>query len=138
MESLKLLTTGMFLFLASIIQAQNNNPIINAPCSDMKKTYAENAKVNYYFLPDVEAYYDVNSSMFIYREGNIWVHKTKLPVKFKNYDLYCGYKINITGIINFDMPAYYSEKHYRKNHKNESLTIVKENNNNKMAQLQVE
>lgn len=47
----------------------------------------------YYYLPDVEAYYDINTSMFIYYEENVWIHRTYLPRRYSNYDLYSGYKV---------------------------------------------
>ncbi|MDP2114697.1 MAG: hypothetical protein Q8K69_11630, partial [Bacteroidota bacterium] len=52
--------------------------------------------VQYYYLPDVEAYYDVPSSQFIYLNGGTWVHRTYLPSRYRNYDLYNGYKVVMT------------------------------------------
>jgi hypothetical protein len=49
--------------------------------------------VRYYYLPDVEAYYDVRSSTFIYFGGGAWVHSASLPGRYRNYDLYHGYKV---------------------------------------------
>ncbi|MDP1622198.1 MAG: hypothetical protein Q8M08_07650 [Bacteroidales bacterium] len=51
------------------------------------------AQVNYYYLPDVEAYYDVQESTFIYFSGNVWVRRPALPYRYRNYDLYRGYKV---------------------------------------------
>ena len=51
------------------------------------------SSVRYYYLPDVEAYYDIQQSMFIYMVGNSWVHRSYLPARYKNYDLYGGYKV---------------------------------------------
>ena len=49
--------------------------------------------VRYYYLPDVEAYYDIPSSMFIYYNGYSWVRRSSLPTRYRNYDLYNGYKV---------------------------------------------
>jgi len=49
--------------------------------------------VRYYYLPDVESYYDVQTAMFIYYYGGAWVHRGHLPGHYKNYDLYNGYKV---------------------------------------------
>ena len=51
------------------------------------------AAAKYYYLPDVEAYYDVRSSMFIYYGGGTWVHRAYLPARYSGYDLYRGYKV---------------------------------------------
>jgi hypothetical protein len=53
-------------------------------------------EVQYYYLPDVEAYYDVHTSNFIYYNAGTWVHRTYLPVQYRNYDLYSGYKVVMT------------------------------------------
>lgn len=53
-------------------------------------------EVRYYYLPAVEAYYDVESSMFIYYSRGVWVHRTYLPGRYRNYDLYNGYKVVMT------------------------------------------
>lgn len=50
----------------------------------------------YYYIPDVEAYYDVPSSNFIYLEKGKWVHKKYLPSQYRGYDLYNGYKVVMT------------------------------------------
>lgn len=52
--------------------------------------------VRYYYLPDVEAYYDIQTSMFIYYGGGVWVHRAYLPSRYRNYDLYNGYKVVMT------------------------------------------
>lgn len=48
--------------------------------------------VDYYYLPDVDAYYDVPSHMFVYLEGGVWVHRAALPARYANFDLYHAYK----------------------------------------------
>jgi len=52
--------------------------------------------VQYYYLPDVEAYYDVPSSKFIYYSGGTWVRRASHPSRYRTYDLYNGYKVVIT------------------------------------------
>ncbi len=49
--------------------------------------------VQYYYLPDVESYYDVHNSRFIYYERGTWVHRKYLPRQYRSYDLYNGYKV---------------------------------------------
>lgn len=52
--------------------------------------------VRYYYIPDVEAYYDIQTSMFIYYGGGMWIHGSYLPGVYRNYDLYGGYKVVMT------------------------------------------
>ncbi len=49
--------------------------------------------VRYYYLPDVEAYYDVHTSMFIYFGNGVWLRRSYLPSRYSGYDLYGGYKV---------------------------------------------
>lgn len=51
--------------------------------------------VNYYYLPDIDAYYDVPGHVFVYNEGGVWVRRPALPPAFAGYDLYHGYKVVI-------------------------------------------
>lgn len=53
-------------------------------------------EVRYYYLPDVEAYYDIQTSMFIYYGAGVWIREAYLPVRYRSYDLYSGYKVVMT------------------------------------------
>jgi hypothetical protein len=50
------------------------------------------SNVSYYYMPDIDAYYDVNAHQYIYLHNNAWVHVGYLPARYRNYDLYHGYK----------------------------------------------
>lgn len=77
--------------ITSSLQAQVSvNVNIGSPPPWGPVGYTE---VRYYYLPDVEAYYDVHTSMFIYYGGGAWLHRTYLPARYSNYDLYYGYKV---------------------------------------------
>ena len=49
--------------------------------------------VEYYYLPDVEAYYYVPRQQFVYMQGGRWVFSSSLPRRYRNYDLNSGYKV---------------------------------------------
>lgn len=49
--------------------------------------------VDYYYLPDVESYYDVRNTQFIYLNSGHWVRSKYLPRQYRNYDLNHGYKV---------------------------------------------
>lgn len=49
----------------------------------------------YYYMPDIDAYYYVPNRQFIYLEGNNWRFGASLPARYGNYDLYRGYKVVI-------------------------------------------
>ena len=91
MKALKIFLAGIVLFLAGTVQAQVSVSVnIGAPPMWGPVGYPQ---VQYYYLPDVEAYYDVPHAMFIYNTGGVWVHRAHLPGQYRNYDLYGGYKV---------------------------------------------
>lgn len=67
--------------------------------------------VQYYYLPDVESYYDVYNSRFIYYEGGNWVHRKYLPMQYRRYDLYNGYKVVMSDY--HGTKPYVNFKHYK-------------------------
>ena len=51
--------------------------------------------VEYYYLPDIDAYYYVPRQQYIYMDRGRWVSRTYLPYRYNNYDIYSGYKVVI-------------------------------------------
>lgn len=49
--------------------------------------------VDYYYLPDIETYYYVPTQQFIYLSNGRWIFSYSLPLSYRNYDLYSGYKV---------------------------------------------
>src|SRR6185436_6192405 len=94
MKSLKLIALGIALIFSLGVKAQVSVSVnIGSPPLWGPVGYTD---VRYYYLPDVEAYYDVQSSMFIYFGGGAWVHRSRLPFRYRSYDLYGGYKVVMT------------------------------------------
>lgn len=94
MNILKLTVLGIIVFLSTAVKSQVSvNVNIGSPPMWGPVGYPD---VRYYYLPDVEAYYDVESSMFIYFGGGVWIRNAYLPGHYRNYDLYNGYKVVIT------------------------------------------
>lgn len=48
---------------------------------------------DYYYIPDVDAYYDVNAHQYVYLNNNVWVRGPYLPGAYRDYDVYHGYKV---------------------------------------------
>ena len=81
------------LFLSSALDAQvhanvnfnlDKQPVWGPTGND----YVEN-----YYMPDIEAYYNVPQHRFYYNEGGRWVGRSSLPSRFGNYDLYNSHKV---------------------------------------------
>jgi hypothetical protein len=51
--------------------------------------------VEYYYMPDIDAFYYVPRHQYIYQQRGRWVFASSLPARYNNYDLYSGYKVVI-------------------------------------------
>jgi hypothetical protein len=49
--------------------------------------------VDYYYIPDVDAYYNVPTQQYTYFEGGVWVTRPYLPPRYRDFDLYHAYKV---------------------------------------------
>jgi hypothetical protein len=91
MKTLKLIALGLFLFVSSLTQAQVSVRVtFGTPPAWGPAGYSN---VQYYYLPDIEAYYDIRASQFIYISNGRWIRSRYLPRQYRNYDLYGGYKV---------------------------------------------
>ncbi len=94
MKSSKRLIFGMLLLISGISHAQVNvNVNIGSPPSWGPVGYTD---FRYYYLPDIETYYDIQTSDYIYINNGKWIHGRTLHVAYRSYDLYGGYKVVLT------------------------------------------
>lgn len=63
--------------------------------------------VEYYYMPDIEAYYYVPSRQFIYLSNGRWMFASSLPYRFRTYNIYTGYKV----VINSPRPYLHFNTH---------------------------
>jgi len=49
--------------------------------------------VDYYYLPDVDSYYNVSAQQYVYQVNRQWVFRKTLPARYSGYNLYKGYKV---------------------------------------------
>lgn len=68
-------------------------------------------RVDYYYLPDIDAYYNVPQRQFIYLEGNRWIFSNALPSRYGGYDLYNGYKVVVNDPRPYLRPDVYRVKY---------------------------
>lgn len=72
--------------------------------------------VEYYYLPDIESYYYVPRHQFVYLSNGRWVFSASLPSRYRNYDLYSGYKV----VVNRpDAYRYYEQDRVRYTRRND-------------------
>jgi hypothetical protein len=64
--------------------------------------------VEYYYMPDIQVYYNVQRHRYVYMEHNHWVSRSYLPQRHRNYDVYNARKV----VINEPKPYL----HHHNNH----------------------
>jgi hypothetical protein len=91
MKILKKITLALFLIAATANYAQVSIHVnLGSPPQWGPVGYSE---VSYYYLPDIESYYDIHAERFIYFSNGVWIRSQHLPHRYRNYDLYNGYKV---------------------------------------------
>ncbi|MEO8862243.1 MAG: hypothetical protein ABI358_12505 [Ginsengibacter sp.] len=68
--------------------------------------------VNYYYLPDLDVYYDVNRGVFVYYQYGRWNFAPSLPGRYGRYDLYNSYKVVINDRNPWLRNSYYHSHYY--------------------------
>ena len=97
--------------------------------------------VNYYYLPDLDVYYDVPQGMFVYFDLGRWNYGRSLPARYGHYDLYRSYKVVVNDRNPWLRNDYY-HSHYasyrgryqpviRDNHANEYSVVRERGNSNR-------
>lgn len=66
----------------------------------------------YYYFPDIDAYYNIPQRQFIYLDGGRWVFGAALPGRY-HYDLYRGYKVVVNDPRPYLHPDIYRERYGR-------------------------
>jgi hypothetical protein len=86
-------------------------------------------RAEYYYLPDIDVFYNVSRRQYVYEQRGRWVFSASLPRQYRNYDLYSGYKVVV---VNDSRPyrnaGMYRTKYasYKNNHNQESIRNSKD------------
>ncbi|MDH6353872.1 hypothetical protein M2132_000189 [Dysgonomonas sp. PH5-45] len=86
--------------------------------------------VDYYYLPDIDVYYGVNTGLFYYWHGRRWVSARYLPYSYHHYDLFRMYKV----VLNTRDPWIHNHRHrhdYRRYKGNRSQVIIRNSRDNR-------
>lgn len=119
-NSIKLLT-GLFVIYTQFMAAQITQDKVKIEKTDTTEV-ANMSRYNYF--PNLQAYYDNKTNLYIYKVNGIWVHNTLIPPNYKGYGLRNGFHVvidNYSGdepyslltIHKLKYPADYSTKRKR-------------------------
>ncbi|MDG2431695.1 hypothetical protein [Flavobacterium sp.] len=92
MKTLKLIAAGIILLGTTTSNAQLS---VNINVGTPVQRIAPVVVTDYYYLPDIQTYYDVRHNQYIYQERGNWRRTAYLPVKYRNYNVRSGYRVAI-------------------------------------------
>ena len=87
----------------------------------------------YYYLPDLNIYYDVTNTLYYYLTGGRWMSSRALPSRYGRYDLYKMYKV----VINKPRPWMHHHTYvqeYARFRGNRNQVPIRDYNNNRNMQ----
>lgn len=64
-------------------------------------------EVRYYYLPEIQTYYDCNTRHYIYMDNGRWARRAYLPVAHRGYNLYHGPKVMVNNYYGATPYTYY-------------------------------
>ena len=130
------LTTILLFAIKTTAQISVNINLGSRPTHHTPQRYYYEDNVDYYFLPEIEAYFDNREGLYIYYSSNRWIRSSRLPQNCGNYDVNNGVRIAVNCSNNNPYDDFYSHKkrycktvyvnnnhsdddnHYHKKHKN--------------------
>lgn len=94
MKKLAIYLLALFLSIGYGIEAQVSvNVNIGTPPPWAPPGHVK--KIRYYYLPDIEMYYDIHTANFIYWHSGSWIFAPVLPHWHSHFDLYGAHKVVI-------------------------------------------
>jgi len=95
MRTFQFLTIAALLSVVQFSNAQVSvNVNINAPAPAWIAAPVPAAR--FYYLPDIQVYYDRPAAQFIYLHGGAWTRSRSLPAAYHGYDLHHGRTVCLT------------------------------------------
>lgn len=84
MKTIKFLALGLLISFSTVsgqvtVNVNPGTPPVWAP--------ADRVATQYYYLPEIDTYYDVPSERFIYANNGTWIRSKNLPARHRGYAL---------------------------------------------------
>ena len=86
MKSIKTILLSALIFVCHHSRAQSDAA---AFLNDKK------AEIRYYYFPNLEAYFDLQEKVYLYKEEGEWLEAAELPTNYGGYSLYNKVRVTI-------------------------------------------
>ncbi|WP_375434681.1 hypothetical protein [uncultured Hymenobacter sp.] len=83
-----LIKTGLILLLGLLLQSGRTQAQVRVSVNVGTPTWgpAVGPSVQYYYIPEIDGYYDLYSQSYVYLDNGYWVNSPYLPSYYANYD----------------------------------------------------
>ena len=106
MKTFRFLTIGLLLTITAAATAQVSVSVnINSPAPAWIAAPVPEAR--FYYLPEIQVYYDRPAAQFIYLDGSSWIRARSLPAAYHGYDLHRGRTVCLTDYRGHAPYSYY-------------------------------
>ncbi|MGL5113436.1 MAG: hypothetical protein ACRC6O_12455 [Flavobacterium sp.] len=113
MKKFKQCIWGLFFLVVAVVQAQVSvNVNIRTPPVWGPTVTTE----TYYYLPDIDSYYDIQQSQFIFLNNGVWLRSRALPRRYKSYNLNTAHVVvlgDYHGRNPYNNNKYHKTKYYK-------------------------
>ena len=105
----------MFVFLLQFQSTYSQVLLDTISLSDSHKSIENSEEImsRYYFYPNLDAYYDIKFSVFIYKQNGEWIKKERIPPNYRGYSLFNNYKVTLDDYFG-EKPFEYIAEHRKK------------------------
>jgi hypothetical protein len=107
MKTIKLLVIGILFAASSSMQAQVSVSL-NIGTRPVWAPSQGYAAVDFYYVPEVHAYYDTRASVYVYLNGNNWVRSRYLPSQYRNVNMNDCHTVALSGYRGYRPYEHYS------------------------------
>lgn len=122
MKKLSYIISGLLFTIPNSINSQVIADEI-AVSTQSESIIEKFTEIRYYFYPNLDAYYDIKTSKFIYKVDDQWIEKETIPDNYRGYSLYNNYRVELQD-YNGEKPFEYIKQHaklYPKDYKGRYL-----------------
>lgn len=91
----------LILFLLSYSASFSQNSISKSDSN--KELQSSNNNTRYYYYPNLQAYFDSQSNLYIFRVNKQWISAESFPENYGGYSLYNNHRIKIDDYFGDDI-----------------------------------
>lgn len=91
MKNAKKIFLSVLLIIIYTSSAQNVSDLNSTPTVDT----SSKTEIRYYYFPNIEAYFDLQEKVYLYKDNGEWTEAEELPKNYGGYSIYNKARVNI-------------------------------------------